>query len=78
MPFWRLYFKRTHRNRHGEKGTSRVKKQQLQALYKGFEILHLKEGESVDEYFSRTLTIENKMCIHGDKLEDVAVVEKIL
>lgn len=58
--------------------TTRVKRQQLQALRKDFEILHMKEGESVDEYFSRTLTIANKMRIHGDKLEDVAVVEKIL
>nr|DAD23241.1 TPA_asm: hypothetical protein HUJ06_024704 [Nelumbo nucifera] len=38
----------------------------------------MKQGESVDEYFSRTLAIVNKMRIHGDKIEDVAVVEKIL
>lgn len=59
-------------------GTSRVKRQQLQALRKEFEVLHMKQRESVDEYFSRTLIIANKMRIHGDKLEDVAVVEKIL
>ncbi|KAK2407959.1 putative mitochondrial protein [Trifolium repens] len=59
-------------------GTARVKRAQLQALRKEFEILHMKEGESVNDYFSRTLSIANKMRINGDKLEDVAVIEKIL
>lgn len=44
-------------------GTTRVKRQQLQILRKEFEILHMKQGESVDEYFSRTLAIANKMRI---------------
>lgn len=34
--------------------------------------------ESIDWYFSRMLTIKNEICIHGDKLEDVVVLEKIL
>lgn len=59
-------------------GTSRVKRAQLQALRKEFEILHMKVGESVDEYFARTLTIANRMRIHGEKLEDVTIIEKIL
>ncbi|XP_038895874.1 uncharacterized protein LOC120084046 [Benincasa hispida] len=59
-------------------GTTRVKRQQLQDLRKEFEILKMEQGESVDEYFSRTLAIANKMHIHGEKIEDVAVVEKIL
>ncbi|KAJ9672854.1 hypothetical protein PVL29_026200 [Vitis rotundifolia] len=48
-------------------GTVRAKKQQLQAL-----------RESVTHYFSRTIAIVNKMRIHGDKTEDVLIVEKIL
>ena len=32
----------------------------------------------MNEYFTRTLTIANKMRIHGEKMEDVAVIEKIL
>ncbi|XP_073152289.1 uncharacterized protein [Henckelia pumila] len=59
-------------------GTTRVKRQQLQALRKEFEILQMKQAEPVDEYFSRVLTTVNKMRIHGEKFEDVAVVEKIL
>ncbi|XP_060670258.1 uncharacterized protein LOC107433446 [Ziziphus jujuba] len=38
----------------------------------------MKSGESVSEYFSRTMAIANKMRIHGEKLEDVTIVEKIL
>ncbi|RHN50731.1 hypothetical protein MtrunA17_Chr6g0460681 [Medicago truncatula] len=51
---------------------------QLQALCKEFEILHMKAGESVDEYFARTLTIANRMRIHGEKMEDVRIIEKII
>ena len=59
-------------------GTSRVKRAQLQALRKEFEVLHMKIGESVDDYFSRTLIITNKMRIHGEKMNDVVTIEKIL
>ena len=59
-------------------GSARVKRQQLQTLRREFEILQMKEGESVDEYFARTLTIANKMRIYGEDLKDVSVVEKIL
>lgn len=38
----------------------------------------MKKGESIEEYFSSTLAIVNKMCIHVDKIEDVAMEEKSL
>ncbi|KAL6334805.1 hypothetical protein AAG906_021773 [Vitis piasezkii] len=41
-------------------------------------MLNMKVGESVNEYFARTLTIANKMRVHGEKMEDVVVIEKIL
>ncbi|XP_073016714.1 uncharacterized protein [Primulina eburnea] len=47
-------------------GTTRVKYGNLQALRKGFEILHMKQGESMNEYFSRTLAIANKMKVNGE------------
>jgi len=59
-------------------GTARVKHAQLQALRKEFEVLHMKMGESVNDYFARTLTIINKMRIHGEQMNDVVVIEKIL
>ena len=59
-------------------GTTRVKRAHLQALRKEFEILHMKEGESMNEYFAQTLTIANKMKANGENKGDVIVVEKIL
>ena len=59
-------------------GTTRVKSAHLQALRKEFEILHMKAGESVNEYFARTLTTANKMKANGEDKGDVVVVEKIL
>ena len=59
-------------------GTTRVKSAHLQALRKEFEILHMKAGEFVNEYFARTLTIANKMKANGEDKGDVVVVEKIL
>ncbi|XP_057514999.1 uncharacterized protein LOC130796646 [Actinidia eriantha] len=38
----------------------------------------MKEGERVDEYSARTLAIANKMKIHGEKMDQVVIIEKIL
>ncbi|RVW91533.1 hypothetical protein CK203_046194 [Vitis vinifera] len=59
-------------------GTTRVKRGNLQALRKEFKILHMKSGETVNEYFSRTLTIANKMKFNGEDKGNTVVVEKIL
>ncbi|CAL2229173.1 unnamed protein product [Prunus armeniaca] len=59
-------------------GTTRVKRAQLQALRREFEILTMKEGEFVTDYFERMLTIANKMRMNGEQMEDVIIVEKIL
>jgi hypothetical protein len=59
-------------------GTTRVKRAQLQALRREFEILQMKAGESVKDYFSRTLTVANKMRTHGENMGDIVVIEKIL
>ncbi|KAI5442445.1 hypothetical protein KIW84_011496 [Lathyrus oleraceus] len=37
----------------------------------------MKDNEYVDEYFARTLTIINKMIAHGEKLEQITIVEKV-
>ena len=59
-------------------GNARVKRAQLQALRKDFEILHMKEGETVSDYFARTLTTANKMRFHGETITNVTIIEKIL
>lgn len=59
-------------------GSTRVKRAQLQALRREFEVLQMKEGEKVNDYFARTLTIANNMKAHGEKVEQVMIIEKIL
>ncbi|GKU94075.1 hypothetical protein SLEP1_g7612 [Rubroshorea leprosula] len=57
-------------------GNERAKQQQHQALRAEFESLQMQIGGSINDYFSRTMAIANKMRIHGENLEDVAIVEK--
>ena len=59
-------------------GSTRVKRAQPQALRKEFEVLQMKEGESVDAYLARTLTIANKMKIYGEHMKQVVIIEKNL
>ncbi|XP_031255346.1 uncharacterized protein LOC116113329 [Pistacia vera] len=59
-------------------GTARVKHAQLQALHKEFELLHMKVGESVNDYFARILIVANKIRIHGEHMGEVVVIERIL
>jgi hypothetical protein len=55
-------------------GSTKVKRAQLQSLIREFEVLAMGEGESVNEYFSRTLAIANRMTTHGERVEQVMVV----
>ncbi|GAU32260.1 hypothetical protein TSUD_53880 [Trifolium subterraneum] len=59
-------------------GSTNVKRAQLQALKKEFEILNMKIGESIEDYFSRTLTIANKMSAHGETMTQGTIVEIFL
>ncbi|GAU29997.1 hypothetical protein TSUD_160820 [Trifolium subterraneum] len=59
-------------------GYTKVKRAQLQTLRKDFEVLAMKESESVDDYFVRTLAIANRMNAYGERLEQVVIVEKVL
>eukprot|EP00257_Ricinus_communis_P023863 XP_015583970.1 uncharacterized protein LOC107262475 [Ricinus communis] len=56
----------------------REKRQQLQSLRQEFELLRMKSGETISNFFSRTMAIVNKMRVHGEKMEDMTVVKKIL
>ncbi|XP_045791884.1 uncharacterized protein LOC123886623 [Trifolium pratense] len=59
-------------------GSTKVKRAQLQSLRREFEILEMEESESVTDFFARTLKIANIMTAHGERMEQVTVVEKIL
>ncbi|GJZ60538.1 retrovirus-related pol polyprotein from transposon TNT 1-94 [Tanacetum coccineum] len=59
-------------------GSTKVKRAQLQALRREYELLSMKDGEKVDTYLARTLTIVNKMKANGDTLTPGTVVAKIL
>lgn len=59
-------------------GSTKVKRVQLQTLRKEFEMLTMKEGEKIDSYFARTLTVVNKMKVNGEAMKPNTVVGKIL
>ncbi|BBH07042.1 ADP glucose pyrophosphorylase large subunit 1 [Prunus dulcis] len=59
-------------------GSTWVKRAQLQSLRCDFEVLRMKEGESVNAYFARVLSIANKMKAHGENMSQTMITEKIL
>ena len=59
-------------------GNARVKRSLLQTLRRDFEVLEMKIGETITNYFARVMTIANKMRSNGEQMRDVIIVEKIL
>ncbi|XP_071708307.1 uncharacterized protein [Rutidosis leptorrhynchoides] len=59
-------------------GNSKVKKSLLNSLRREFEILAMKNEESVTEYFGRVMAVSNKMRSNGEDMPDSKIVEKIL
>ncbi|GJU26156.1 retrovirus-related pol polyprotein from transposon TNT 1-94 [Tanacetum coccineum] len=56
-------------------GTARVQRAQRQALQKEYEMLSMHDGEYVNEYFARTLTVVNKLRVNKAKIEDVDLMK---
>lgn len=59
-------------------GDSKVKFIKLQTLYKEFENLKMKEFESIKDYFSRFIEVDNHMRTLEEDVVDYKVVQKIL
>jgi len=59
-------------------GSTIVKRAQLQALCRNFEILHMKKGETGNAYFSRTLAIAKKMKVYGESMGESVITTKTL
>ncbi|KAI5336607.1 hypothetical protein L3X38_015875 [Prunus dulcis] len=60
------------------KGEEKVKMARLQTLRGEFDMLRMKESESVEDYFNRVISLVNQLRINGEKIEDQKVAEKIL
>jgi len=59
-------------------GSTRVKRAQLQALRREFETLQMKEEETVNSYFARTLKIAKSMKVCGESMREDIIAAKIL
>ncbi|KAJ6972984.1 hypothetical protein NC653_033347 [Populus alba x Populus x berolinensis] len=59
-------------------GNARVKRSTLQALRRDFEVLEMKVGETITNYFARVMIVANKMRVYGEIMTDVTICEKIL
>ncbi|KAL0373817.1 UNVERIFIED_CONTAM: hypothetical protein Sradi_3297400 [Sesamum radiatum] len=59
-------------------GSERVKMVKLLILKMEFEMLRMKDGETIKEYSSKFLDTVNKIRLLGEDLSDLKVVEKML
>lgn len=55
-----------------------MKKSLLNSLRRDFEVLEMKDTETITEYFARVMTVANNMRSNGEEMSDSKVVQKIL
>nr|GEW27813.1 zinc finger, CCHC-type [Tanacetum cinerariifolium] len=59
-------------------GEQRVQQARLQTLKSNFEMLHIKEDETIDTFTRKLTTLVNKAASLGHTIEDSVVVRKLL
>ena len=59
-------------------GLGKVKASKLQILRRDFESLSMKETKSIDSFFTRVVGLINQLKSHGENIEDIRGVEKVL
>lgn len=59
-------------------GNKRVQSAQLQRLRRMFEVLEMKEEDTITEYVSKVMVVANDMRNLGEDMADDKIVEKIL
>ncbi|GJX98887.1 zinc finger, CCHC-type containing protein [Tanacetum coccineum] len=59
-------------------GEQRVQQARLQTLKSDFEMLHMKEDETIDTFTGKLTTLVNKAASLGHTIEDSVVVRKLL
>ncbi|GJX92306.1 zinc finger, CCHC-type containing protein [Tanacetum coccineum] len=59
-------------------GEQRVQQARLQTLKSDFEMLHMKEDETIDTFTGKLTTLVNKAVSLGHTIEDYVVVRKLL
>eukprot|EP00257_Ricinus_communis_P022888 XP_015582741.1 uncharacterized protein LOC107262292 [Ricinus communis] len=60
------------------KGSTRVKRAQLQALRTEYETIKMKEGESINAYFGRILSVVKRMKACGESIQKREIAGKIM
>nr|KYP35054.1 hypothetical protein KK1_043927 [Cajanus cajan] len=59
-------------------GSEKVRAVKLQTLRRNFELLNMKESETVKDYYSKIKEMVNQMRAYGENILDKKIVEKIL
>ncbi|XP_038689952.1 uncharacterized protein LOC119988827 [Tripterygium wilfordii] len=59
-------------------GSERVRQQRLLTLKREFEMLKMKESDSVKSYSTKLIELVNQMRLYGEEVQDHKVLEKIM